>query len=98
MYTMYFSTTCIHSPLSGTGSGSSSRDGISSHRRNHSEYSKRSKHSFQPQIFKVEISYAAKIPLRSISLALQGSKAEHAQDALRVLDTILRQQASDRHF
>ncbi|XP_058180389.1 protein argonaute 16-like [Rhododendron vialii] len=68
----------------------------SSHRGNNSEYSKRSKHSFQPKIFKVEISYAAKIPLRSISLALQGSKAKHAQDPLRVLDTILQQQASDR--
>lgn len=92
IYTTYCSTTYIHSPLFGIGSGSSS------HRGNNSEYSKRSKHSFQPKTFKVEISYAAKIPLRSISLALQGSKAEHAQDALRVLDTILRQQASNRHF
>lgn len=92
IYTTYCSMTYIHSPLFGTSSGSSS------HRGDNSEYSKRAKHSFQPKTFKVEISYAAKIPLRSISFALQGSKAEHAQDVLRVLDTILRQQASDRHF
>ncbi|XP_059661930.1 protein argonaute 16-like [Cornus florida] len=61
-----------------------------------SESSKRSKRSFQPKTFKVEISYAAKIPLKSISLVLQGSVAENIQDSLRVLDIILRQQAANR--
>ncbi|KAH7864442.1 hypothetical protein Vadar_029624 [Vaccinium darrowii] len=76
----------------------SSPDVISSHGGSPSEYSKRSKHSFGPNSFKVEINYAATITLRPISLAIQGSKAEHVHDALRVLDTILRQQASDRHL
>ena len=43
------------------------------------------------------ISYAAKIPLKSIVLALKGSEVDNnAQDALRVLDIILRQQAANR--
>ncbi|KAI8568093.1 hypothetical protein RHMOL_Rhmol02G0170600 [Rhododendron molle] len=42
------------------------------------EVSKRSKRSFQSNSFIVEIGYAVKIPLKSksISLALQGAKAE----------------------
>ncbi|KAF2284876.1 hypothetical protein GH714_031781 [Hevea brasiliensis] len=59
--------------------------------------SKRSKRSFQSKTFKVEISYAAKIPLKSIALAFKGVESEHNnQDALRVLDIILRQQAANR--
>ncbi|XP_057510346.1 protein argonaute 16-like [Actinidia eriantha] len=61
-----------------------------------SESSKRSKRSFQSKTYNVEISFAAKIPLKSISLALQGSEAQNTQDALRVLDIILRQQAANR--
>ncbi|XP_059282299.1 protein argonaute 16-like [Lycium ferocissimum] len=61
---------------------------------NHS--SKRSKHSLHSKAFLVEIDYAAKIPLRSVSLALQGADPENVQDALRVLDIILRQQAANR--
>ncbi|KAJ7964784.1 Argonaute family protein [Quillaja saponaria] len=62
-----------------------------------SEATKRSKHSFQSKTFKLEISYAAKIPLHSISLAIRGVEADYsAQDALRVLDIILRQQAANR--
>ncbi|KAL6975662.1 Protein argonaute 16 [Sarracenia purpurea var. burkii] len=57
---------------------------------------KRSKWLFQSKSFKVEISYAAKIPLKSISLALNGSRVESVQDALRVLDIALRQQAANR--
>lgn len=58
---------------------------------------KRSKQSLQSKIFKVEISYAAKIPLRFISLAIQGAEPAKRQDALRVLDIILRQQAAERY-
>ncbi|KAG8387057.1 hypothetical protein BUALT_Bualt03G0213700 [Buddleja alternifolia] len=72
------------------------RNGSSSHNGSPSESSKRSKHYLQSQTFKVEISYAAKIPLKSISLSLQGSETEKVQDALRVLDIILRQQAASR--
>ncbi|KAJ6829192.1 protein argonaute 16-like [Iris pallida] len=57
---------------------------------------KRSKRSHQPRIFKVEINFAAKIPMRSITEAIEGREAEHSQDALRVLDIILRQQQAKR--
>nr|XP_010943243.1 protein argonaute 16 [Elaeis guineensis]XP_029116515.1 protein argonaute 16 [Elaeis guineensis] len=57
---------------------------------------KRSKHSRLAKKFNIEISYAAKIPLNSIALALKGSESEHTQDALRVLDIILRQQQAKR--
>ncbi|XP_071904616.1 protein argonaute 16-like isoform X1 [Coffea arabica] len=61
-----------------------------------SESGKRAKHSLQSKTFKVAISYAAKVPLKSISLALQGAEPEKVQDALRVLDIVLRQQAANR--
>nr|GEY38255.1 protein argonaute 16 [Tanacetum cinerariifolium] len=60
------------------------------------ESAKRSKRSFQEKTFKVGISYAAKIPLKSVSLSLEGAVPEKLQDALRVLDIILRQQAAQR--
>ncbi|KAH8489559.1 hypothetical protein H0E87_024974, partial [Populus deltoides] len=57
---------------------------------------KRSKRSYWSKTFKVEISYAAKIPLKSIALALKGIEIDNStQDALRVLDIILRQQAAN---
>ncbi|KAI6672750.1 hypothetical protein NL676_000656 [Syzygium grande] len=59
--------------------------------------SKRSKRSFQSRTFNVEISYAAKVPLKSILLGLKGTdKKNNAQDALRVLDIALRQTAAKR--
>jgi hypothetical protein len=58
---------------------------------------KRAKRSHLPKQFVVGISYAAKIPLRSVALALQGSDSDHAQDALRVLDIVLRQQQAKRY-
>ncbi|KAI4305738.1 hypothetical protein L6164_029086 [Bauhinia variegata] len=64
---------------------------------NRSGATKRSKRSLQSKTFKVEISFAAKIPLKSIALVLKGTQSdENAQDALRVLDIILRQQAASR--
>jgi eukaryotic translation initiation factor 2C len=60
---------------------------------------KKSKRSFRSNTFKVELGYAAKIPLRSIALALKGADVDNnAQDALRVLDIILRQQAANRYI
>lgn len=70
--------------------GSPVQDGIPS------ESGKRSRLSFQGKTFKVEISYATQIPLKTVSLALQGTEPEKLQDALRVLDIILRQQAAQR--
>ncbi|KAG2712099.1 hypothetical protein I3843_04G101300 [Carya illinoinensis] len=61
------------------------------------ETGKRLRRSLQSKTFKVELSYATKIPLRSIALALKGAAEDNnSQDALRVLDIILRQQAADR--
>jgi hypothetical protein len=49
---------------------------------------KRVKRSHLPKKIIVAISYAAKIPLKSVALALRGSESKHAQDALRVLDIV----------
>ena len=50
---------------------------------------KQPKCSFRSKTFKVAISYAAKIPSRSIVLTLKGSEIDNnTQDALRVLDII----------
>nr|XP_004296440.2 PREDICTED: protein argonaute 16-like [Fragaria vesca subsp. vesca] len=56
---------------------------------------KRSRRTLQSKTFTVELSYAAKIPLKSIALALKGANVDNTQDALRVLDIILRQQAAN---
>lgn len=55
---------------------------------------KRTRRPYQSKSFKVEINYAAKIPIRSIALALRGQESENSQEALRVLDIILRQNAA----
>ncbi|KAK8939676.1 Protein argonaute 16 [Platanthera guangdongensis] len=52
---------------------------------------KLSKFSFTPKTLSVQIRYAAKIPLDAIGLAHVGNDANHAQDALKVLNLILRQ-------
>uniref|UniRef100_A0A0E0HZ09 Uncharacterized protein n=1 Tax=Oryza nivara TaxID=4536 RepID=A0A0E0HZ09_ORYNI len=57
---------------------------------------KRSKCTHLAKKIVVGISYAAKIPLKSVALALRGSESDHAQDALRVLDIVLRQQQAKR--
>ncbi|KAG2396644.1 Protein argonaute 6 [Vigna angularis] len=60
------------------------------------EESKRSKHSFQLKTFMVEISFAAKIPMQSIAFAPKWVDSDaNSEDALRVLDTVLRQRAAD---
>lgn len=58
---------------------------------------KRSKCTHLAKKIVVGISYAAKIPLKSVALALRGSESDHAQDALRVLDIVLRQQQAKRY-
>ncbi|KAG5560790.1 hypothetical protein RHGRI_003965 [Rhododendron griersonianum] len=55
---------------------------------------KRQRRSYNSKTFKVEISFAAKIPIQSIANALQGQESENSQEALRVLDIVLRQHAS----
>lgn len=55
---------------------------------------KRLRRPYQSKTFKVEISYAAKIPMQAIALALRGQESENSQEALRVYDIILRQHAA----
>ncbi|KAK4397822.1 protein argonaute 16 [Sesamum angolense] len=52
--------------------------GSPSHSGSPNNSSKKSKRSLQSNTFKVEISYAAKIPLKTISLALQGVRGFHS--------------------
>ncbi|KAK8591931.1 hypothetical protein V6N13_062525 [Hibiscus sabdariffa] len=61
------------------------------------ESGKRTKRSLRSKTYIVELGYSAKIPLKSISLAPRGVESDkRTQDALRVLDITLRQQAADR--
>ncbi|KAL9373483.1 hypothetical protein Peur_033103 [Populus x canadensis] len=55
---------------------------------------KRMRRAFQSKTFKVEMSFAAKIPMQAIAAALRGQESENSQEALRVLDIILRQHAA----
>ncbi|XP_071686025.1 protein argonaute 4-like isoform X2 [Rutidosis leptorrhynchoides] len=55
---------------------------------------KRVRRSYQSKTFKVELSFAAKIPMQAIAQALRGQESENSQEALRVLDIILRQHAA----
>ena len=55
---------------------------------------KRLRRPSRTKTFKVEISFAAKIPMNAIALALRGQESENSQEALRVLDILLRQHAA----
>ncbi|KAI9075853.1 hypothetical protein K1719_042220 [Acacia pycnantha] len=55
---------------------------------------KRMRRPYQSKTFKVEISYANKIPMQEIVDALSGIESDHHQEAFRVLDIILRQHAA----
>ncbi|XP_072959526.1 protein argonaute 4B-like [Typha angustifolia] len=55
---------------------------------------KRVRRPYQTKTFKVELSFAAKIPMQAISQALRGHDSENSQEALRVLDIILRQHSA----
>ncbi|KAH6814286.1 Argonaute family protein [Perilla frutescens var. frutescens] len=55
---------------------------------------KRLRRPYQSKTFKVEISFAAKIPMKAIADALRGQESENSQEAIRVLDIILRQHAA----
>ncbi|MCD7465547.1 Protein argonaute 4A [Datura stramonium] len=57
---------------------------------------KRSKRQPWSKSYKVVIKYAAKIPMQAIANALRGQDSEHYQEAVRVLDTVLRQHAAKR--
>lgn len=55
---------------------------------------KRLRRPYQSKTFKVELSFAAKIPMQAIANVLCGQENENSQEALRVLDIILRQHAA----
>ncbi|KAI3894514.1 hypothetical protein MKX03_005374 [Papaver bracteatum] len=55
---------------------------------------KRMKRPCNSKTFKVEISFATKIPMQAIANALRGQENESSQEALRVLDIVLRQHAA----
>ncbi|RDY14406.1 Protein argonaute 4, partial [Mucuna pruriens] len=55
---------------------------------------KRMRRPYHAKTFKVELSYAAKIPMQAIGNALRGQETENFQEAIRVLDIILRQHAA----
>ncbi|XP_010520483.1 PREDICTED: protein argonaute 4-like [Tarenaya hassleriana] len=55
---------------------------------------KRLRRPYNSKKFKVEISFATKIPMQAIASALKGQETENLQEALRVLDIILRQHAA----
>jgi len=55
---------------------------------------KRMRRPNRAKTFKVEISFASKIPLQAIVNALRGQDSDNYQEAIRVLDIILRQHAA----
>ncbi|WVZ71614.1 hypothetical protein U9M48_020181 [Paspalum notatum var. saurae] len=55
---------------------------------------KRVRRPYNTKTYKVGLSYAAKIPMSAIAQALTGQESEHTQEAIRVIDIILRQHSA----
>ena len=64
---------------------------------NDSPDKKRVKRPYQTKTFKVELSFAARIPMSAIAMALKGQESEHTQEAIRVIDIILRQHSAKQY-
>ena len=58
---------------------------------------KRVRRPFQTKTFKVELCFAAKIPMAAIAQAIRGQESENSLEALRVLDIILRQHSAKQY-
>lgn len=58
---------------------------------------KRVRRPYQSKTFKVELSFAAKIPMQAITNVIRGQENENSMEALRVLDIILRQHAAKQY-
>ncbi|KAK8581489.1 hypothetical protein V6N12_071710 [Hibiscus sabdariffa] len=84
-------TVVLEDVSSNRNNGNASPDGNGSPNERERKRLKRPYHS---KTFKVEISFAAKIPMKAIQSALRGQESENSQEALRVLDIILRQHAA----
>lgn len=63
---------------------------------NLSEPKKKSKHSLASKFFKVELNYCRKIPVQPVALTSEGHNISETQDALRVINTILKQRAINK--
>ncbi|XP_015079262.1 protein argonaute 4 [Solanum pennellii] len=57
---------------------------------------KRLRRPYQSKTYKVKISFAGKIPMQAIANAFRGQEYDNSQEALRVLDIILRQHAAKK--
>ncbi|GMG98835.1 hypothetical protein Nepgr_000675 [Nepenthes gracilis] len=84
-------TVVLEDVTSSRNNGNASPDGHSS--PNDTD-KKRLRRPYQSKTFKVELSFAAKIPMQAIVSAIRGQESENSQEALRVLDIILRQHAA----
>ncbi|XVF20204.1 hypothetical protein REPUB_Repub11eG0177800 [Reevesia pubescens] len=84
-------TVVLEDVTSNRNKGNASPDG---HGSPNEHDRKRLRRPYQSKTFKVEISFAAKIPMQAIQNALRGQESENSQEALRVLDIILRQHAA----
>ncbi|KAK8498367.1 hypothetical protein V6N12_032919 [Hibiscus sabdariffa] len=84
-------TVVLEDVTSNRNNGNASPEG---HESPNAQDRKRIKRPYQSKTFKVEISFAAKIPMQAIQSALRGQESENSQEALRVLDIILRQHAA----
>ncbi|KAB1226561.1 Protein argonaute 4 [Morella rubra] len=84
-------TVVLEDVQSNRNNGNCSPDGYGS--PNESD-KKRMRRPYRSKTFKVEISFATKIPMQAIGNALRGQESENSQEALRVLDIILRQHAA----
>ncbi|KAJ0083479.1 hypothetical protein Patl1_30201 [Pistacia atlantica] len=84
-------TVVLEEISSNRNNGNGSPEG---HESPNSSDRKRLRRPYHSKTYKVEISFAAKIPMQSIANALRGQESENSQEALRVLDIILRQHAA----
>ncbi|KAL6527982.1 Protein argonaute 4B [Orobanche hederae] len=75
----------------GVGTGSPGADGSPGESDR-----KRSRRQPYTKTYKVAINFAAKIPMQAIANALRGQDSEHFQEAVRVLDIMLRQIAAQK--
>ncbi|AQK89066.1 argonaute104 [Zea mays] len=57
---------------------------------------KRVRRPYQTKTFKVEINFAAEVPMSAIGQVIRGEESENSLEALRVLDIILRQHSAEQ--
>ncbi|KAF7111729.1 LOW QUALITY PROTEIN: hypothetical protein CFC21_111707 [Triticum aestivum] len=80
--------------LEDIGSGNCRSSGGNSGNSPEGSDTKRVRRPYQSKIIKVELSFAAKIPMAAIAQAIRGEESENSLEAIRVLDIILRQHSA----